>query len=490
MGIVAKRKLQEAHGQIHVLCVGVSNYAAGSGFSPLKVCAEDARRVAQAFREVKELNADPSQVHLLVSGEGGTQPPSGGHIYSALHHLATSATKADRILFFFSGHGSRVSNELFLIPEDGNSDHTKYLISFTEVLEILGKSDAKQKLVVLDSCFSGPTLTNLKSPLSTASQKFLTEYLDKTVGMAILGSSTADQPSSTLSPDPKVSLFTHFFVSALRGNPAAMDGKLLTLDSLFTFISTNVINTAKSHGKQQQPTIKSGGTGVLVLGDFSRPLLAAAASELAPTVDHLSFHDRRGGDANDVLTELKFYSRHQPLYIEGLVNQQISTAFKELFGKIRAKLLRMFDAGQVKLTGHGIKFPGGAYSVRYEADDVRSGDYVFTVRFDSDWLNRTEQMLQILKDVGVDNPDVIEFEMAGLLDPEACLPKLQSSGWEVTNATDEWVEAEWGGFTLRLKPGSIELTGFVPPDLFGRDDELDDSALLVTGLIKQLAAAT
>jgi len=164
MGLVGKKKLQGAHGQVHVLCVGASNYASGSGFATLKVCAEDARRVAQTFREVKELNADTSQVRLIVSGDGGLQAPTGGHIYSALHHLATSATKADRILFFFSGHGSRVADELYLIPEDGNSDHTKFLISFTEVLDILGKSDAKQKLIVLDSCFSGPTVTNYKVP--------------------------------------------------------------------------------------------------------------------------------------------------------------------------------------------------------------------------------------------------------------------------------------------------------------------------------------
>jgi hypothetical protein len=267
-----------------------------------------------------------------------------------------------------------------------------------------------------------------------------------------------------------------------------MDGKLLTLDSLFTFVSVNVIKAAKSHGKNQQPTVKQGGTGVMVLGDFSHPLLAAAASELLPAVDHLSFHDRRGGDANDVLTELKFYNRHQPRYIENLVNAEISTAYKEKFGKIRAKLFTLFDAGQVRLREGGITFPGGSYSVRYEADDVRRGAYIYTVRFDSDWLTRTEQMLEILKIIGVTNPDVIEFEIAGTLNPEACLPKLQSSGWTVTSATEDSVEAKLEGYTLRLQPGTIELTGFVPPDLFGRDDELDDSALLVTGLIKQLAA--
>lgn len=40
-------------------------------------------------------------------------------------------------------------------------------------------------------------------------------------------------------------------------------------------------------------------------------------------------------------------------------------------------------------------------------------------------------------------------------------------------------------YTLIIKPQTIELTGFAPPELFGKEDELDESALLVTGLIKQ-----
>ena len=444
--------------------------------------------MAQTFREVHELNADPAHIRLLASIPEVTQNPSGGHIYTALHELAESANSEDRILFFFSGHGVRAGDEFYLVPEDGNSEHTKFLLSFSEVLEILGASDAKQKLIVLDACLSGPTVTHFKSPLSDVSQKFLTGYIEKTQGTAVIGSSTSDQPSSTLSPDPKVSLFTYFFVSGLRGDPAAMDGKLLTVDSLFNYVSVNVIKLSKSHGKTQQPTIKQGGTGVMVLGDFSQPLLSATANDLAPAVEHLNFHDRRSGAANDVLTALKYYSKHEPEYIETRVNQEIPEAYKQEFGTIRAKLFKVFDAGQVKLTGDGVKFPGGLYRVRYEANDVKRGVYIYTVRFDSDWLNRTDQMLALLKVVGVINPDVIEFEIAGALDPEACLPKLQSAGWAITSATDVEIEAELEGYTLTIKADSIELSGFAPPELFGRDDELDQSALLVTGLIKQLAA--
>jgi hypothetical protein len=86
-------------------------------------------------------------------------------------------------------------------------------------------------------------------------------------------------------------------------------------------------------------------------------------------------------------------------------------------------------------------------------------------------------------------PDIIEFDITHILDPNACLPKLQAAGWTITNAQDEKVEASRNGHTFAIRPHCIELSGFTPPELFGGDDEREESALLVTGLIKQLAAA-
>ncbi len=490
MGELAREKLASAHGAAHVLSIGVSEYGPHSGFTKLRVCTEDARRVAQAFRDVRELNADPSQIRLLAASPNAAERPTGGQIYSAVKMLAESATEDNRVLVFFSGHGVRIENEFYLVPEDGNSQITKTMIAFRELLELLDGSDAKHKIVVLDACLSGPTATNFKSPLSEASPKFLTEYIEQTKGTAILASSTADQPSTILSPDPKVSLFTHFFVNALQGKPEALDGKLLTLDSLFTFVSTSVVKSSKSYGKTQQPTLKATATGVIVIGDFSRPLLSAAASDLVPAVDHLSFHDSRRGEATDVLSALKYTWKHDAEYIESRVNDVIPEAMKNNFGAIRAKLFGVFGIKQVQLRDNGVDFPGGSYTVTYSANDVKHGIYTHTVRFDSDWLTRTNEMLSLLKLIGVTNPDVIEFTVSHELNPGDCLPKLQAAGWTITNAQDDEVRASLGGFELTIKSGSLELSGFTPPELFGDDKERDDSALLVTGLIKQLAVKT
>ena len=84
-------------------------------------------------------------------------------------------------------------------------------------------------------------------------------------------------------------------------------------------------------------------------------------------------------------------------------------------------------------------------------------------------------------------PDAIEFDTSDALVPEECLPKLQAAGWTITNTQNDEVEAERDGYSIKINSNCIELSGFTPRELFGKDDELDSSALLVTGLIKQLA---
>ena len=97
-----QQALVTAHGKVHVLCVGVSEYSVTSSFSKLPVCVNDATKVANCFQDVRELNADKGHIRLITSKNGLV---SKGLILQAVHELASSAGPSDRILFYFSGHG-------------------------------------------------------------------------------------------------------------------------------------------------------------------------------------------------------------------------------------------------------------------------------------------------------------------------------------------------------------------------------------------------
>jgi hypothetical protein len=239
--VVNKNQISElatAHGLARVLAVGVSTQMKASGFQSLKVCANDASSVRDRFADIQQLNADPDFCVKCVSG--GTLPATRGHILGQLHELANGAESESRLIFFYSGHGVRLhykgTDEFFLVPEDAFSGaDADALIPFSVVTEILNKSAAKQKLIVLDACFSGPDVSGLKALPAELSPKFMKEYLAKTKGAGVLSSSGIGQESIAQSPNPKLSLFTHYFCEALSGEETALDNGRLTLNSLYDY---------------------------------------------------------------------------------------------------------------------------------------------------------------------------------------------------------------------------------------------------------------
>ena len=91
------------------------------------------------------------------------------------------------------------------------------------------------------------------------------------------------------------------------------------------------------------------------------------------------------------------------------------------------------------------------------AKEIKHGTYVYTAPFDSDWLTRPGQMLDLIKLMNV-TPDAIEFDTSDGLVPEECLPKLQAAGWAITNAQDDEVEAERDGYSIKINSNCIEFS--------------------------------
>jgi len=207
--------LKEAQGQLSVLALGIDDYDKYSGFTTLKTCSNDAIEVRNAFHDVWQLNADKDRVWALTSKSN--PPPSKGEIIKAINRLISITEPNERFLFYYSGHGHRIKNEsgvekFYIVPQDAYSDtDPDALIDFDWILDLLNKSEAKQRIVVIDACMSGPDVTMEKLLPAKYSSKFLAEYMQNTKGIAVISSSMADQASTTQSPNPKVSLLYLLF---------------------------------------------------------------------------------------------------------------------------------------------------------------------------------------------------------------------------------------------------------------------------------------
>lgn len=114
-------------------------------------------------------------------------------------------------LFYFSGHGHVEATGGYLITSDSRDGDDGF--SMDELLIIVNNSKAKNKIIVLDCCFSGAA----GSPALTDNKSILCE------GVTILTASAEDQYSIESGGS---GLFTNLFVDALSGGAANLVGDI------------------------------------------------------------------------------------------------------------------------------------------------------------------------------------------------------------------------------------------------------------------------
>lgn len=126
--------------------VGISDYASASD---LEHCASDAVRVQQAF--VNAGIIDPMDTVVLTDHRA-----TRAAVANAVERLARRLSPGDTLVFFFSGHGDRVSDANG--DEQDGLDETILLadgpMTDDELAQLLGGGHHRE-LVALDSCYSG-----------------------------------------------------------------------------------------------------------------------------------------------------------------------------------------------------------------------------------------------------------------------------------------------------------------------------------------------
>lgn len=265
--------IETSHGQLTLLSVGIDSYGKKSGFHHLKTCSNDAEAIRDTFLNVPQLNADKDRLFLITSKE--SCEPSRGNILSSIKDLTEKSKDDDRLLFYFSGHGHKLVNnnneKFYLVPQDAYDENDpNALIDFDEIIAMIDNSLAKHKIVIIDACFSGPTISGKKLCTAEYSPKSLEKHLNNTEGFVTICSSMNNQTSSSKSPNDKNSLFTYFLIKALEGEENALDKtKILTITSLYDYVNTEVQRTANSYQQKQTPIIRSVINGEIVIGIFS-----------------------------------------------------------------------------------------------------------------------------------------------------------------------------------------------------------------------------
>lgn len=202
------------------LVIGINNYPS----APLCGCVNDAIAVA----ELLKTNGDGSP-NFDVSIELNVN--SKAQLLELLETLFMGNTEAS--LLYFSGHGSEYGH---LVTPDYNGRDLG--VSMDEVLKYANKSKSKNKIIILDCCFSGKFG---ELSVSKGSESVLGE------GVTIMTSSSKDEVSVESKGQ---GLFTSLFLQSLRGSAADITGRI-TPAGIYAFIDQSL------GAWQQRPVFKT-----------------------------------------------------------------------------------------------------------------------------------------------------------------------------------------------------------------------------------------
>ena len=174
-------------------------------------------------------------------------------ILSALNKMREQLSANDNLLIYYAGHGEldAINSRGHWLPVDAQPDNPANWISSTAITDMLNTIQAKQILVVADSCYSGAmtrtSISKLPTDISTELQLEWLKVMTKTRSRTVLTSGGL-KPVMDEGGGGVHSVFAKVFLDELRKN-----NKVLETDKLYNRLFGKVQKMAAAYGIDQQP---------------------------------------------------------------------------------------------------------------------------------------------------------------------------------------------------------------------------------------------
>lgn len=230
------------------LVIGVGHYEHAGILAP--ATENDARNFAELLRTQFKF---PENAITLLTDEPGTpesRRPTYIRLRNALKTLLASINEKSEVIVYFSGHGIRAENHDWLVPLDYVPDDlTSTCINYDDFKNQLNTKLPARALLIVDAC------RNLTGGKGAGSNGFGAGEGLSGPQFAELLSCQPKQESKVGKPeDFNESVFTHFLLQGLKGDPDALDNGVVTFDSLKLFVQGSVSQYVTSkYGEAQKP---------------------------------------------------------------------------------------------------------------------------------------------------------------------------------------------------------------------------------------------
>ncbi len=165
----------------------------------------------------------------------------------AIERFFVRSRPADTLLLYFSGHGvlDDFSRELYLATRDTDREYLNSTsVPSGFIRQMMQKSPADQKILILDSCYSGAFTSEMLTKGTSEIAGVIGSQFGR--GVVILTASTALQYAFEGTRIEELtqgvqSLFTRFLVQGLKTGEAAWGDKpFITINDLFRYAETHM----------------------------------------------------------------------------------------------------------------------------------------------------------------------------------------------------------------------------------------------------------
>ena len=170
------------------------------------------------------------------------------------------------LIIYFAGHGLASSDgkELYLLPQDGDSDLLeRTAISRTEIFQIISKLKPKSVTMFLDTCYSGVSRDDETLLASARPVRIVADEQETPNNFTIFSASQLDQISSGFK-EAKHGIFSYYLMKGMEGKADANKDKKITNAELLAYMDENVAQKASELGRQQNPSFAGDPNKILI----------------------------------------------------------------------------------------------------------------------------------------------------------------------------------------------------------------------------------
>ena len=259
------------------LLVGINDYERDD-ISDLKYAVADVEALYNVLTDTGIGGFAKRNVKLMTTNSEGDLLPKRSNMMYWLGWLKDNVTEAGLVVIYFSGHGisDEGTAESYLLPVDADLRNTTTLqessVPVAKVQSILKDLPCKKLILFLDACRNDPKAGkgDVDNPLSD----------DLARGLELEGEGRGTFYSCKVGErsyewgDKKQGVFSYYLCDGLRGNAADRYGNV-SLDTLRSYVTTNVVQWGRDNGREMTPWLHFEGTGTFTItrGEATRAKL-------------------------------------------------------------------------------------------------------------------------------------------------------------------------------------------------------------------------